>query len=275
MAKESLINCPACGFSIKASSKSCDFCGYEFESFATATSQPSAREPETPSQGRGQSKSTRNGSKKGSNGSRKSASKSQRKPNGSRNGNTRLSRTQETSVQEETAVESPSEAEGPETDADPQTRIKELEKQLSDAEKELDVISKLLGQGKEKQPEAHAAAAAVQTQDAVVVRPSARPQQAAAEVVPRALSSIASPVPAPSATALSGEGSSSGGGLSFKIRGMTMGSIVIGLVVYAISFLLSANIGQLEMYMLIIPASILVGLGLYASLEATPASKSI
>jgi hypothetical protein len=63
--------------------------------------------------------------------------------------------------------------------------------------------------------------------------------------------------------------------LLFRFRGMTLGAMVIGLVVYALSFILSSNIGHLEMYLLILPASVLVALGLYASLESKPVSQRL
>lgn len=272
MPRENIVNCPACGFSVKAGSKSCDFCGYEFESNDFAGPNPVKTAGQASAMGQGASRSTsRNGTRKGSN--NKKGSKSQSRSNGNgKNGNSRKSRTQDAEGQAGAAVETVPVVDVSEPDLDPQKRIKELEKQLTDAEKELDEISKLLGPGHSKPEQAVASAAATAPQ--VKVKQNPPP----VEVVPSRVG--ARPAAAAQGTSgsfanASSSSSSPGARLFFRFRGMTVGAIVIGLIVYALSFVLMQSIGQLEMYLLILPASILVALGLYASLEASPASQRL
>lgn len=278
MPKENRINCPACGFALKSGSKTCEFCGYEFEDEELTPPQPEAsRETVGVLEGRQSSRPpmTKNGSKKPNGGAKKAPRSAAKVGLNGKNGSMRKGGIQEGSFQTGTAVEPRLEPEDTTNESGTQARIKELEKQLTDAEKELDVISKLLNTGGREQPAAAEAAAAT-----AYAPPVAEPVRAPPPPPPTVQpAKQAPPVSAPAAkdTAPKAVESSAftGGRLLFRFRGMTVGAIVVGLIVYALSYLISTNIGRMEMYLLILPASILVALGIYSSLEGSPASQRL
>ncbi len=279
MPKENTISCPACGFSLKAGSKTCEFCGYEFEDDDFSMLQTSSKNETVGSLQNRQSQrgtASKNGSKK-SNGTKKGSKSQSRSSTNGKNGGNKKSRTgaQTVDVQAETVAETVPAYASDEAEDNTQARIKELEKQLTDAEKELDVISKLLGQERDRQPadEQQASAEYVEMAGGAVHAPAAAPQ-----VIPSSFTSP--PPPASASTSWASDAAVTGSSaarsrLFFRFRGMTFGAIVVGLMVYALSYLLSSNIGRMEMYLLILPASILVALGLYASLEGSPASQRL
>ena len=278
MPKENKISCPACGFSLKAGSKTCEFCGYEFEEEGLSSSQPVASRDTVGMQESRQSSKpamSKNGNKK-TNGAGKKTAKSPAKGavNG-KNGTMRRGGAQDDDFQADTTAEPRLEPDDTANESGTQARIKELEKQLTDAEKELDVISKLLSTGGHDKPAAAEASAAV-----AYAPPAAEPARAAppppAPVQPaKQASPAAVPAAKESAPAAFDSSSHTGGRLFFRFRGMTVGAIVVGLVVYALSYLISTNIGRMEMYLLLLPASILVALGIYSSLEGSPASQRL
>ncbi len=279
MPKENKINCPACGFALKSGSKTCEFCGYEFEEEDLSSSQPDAsRDTVGMLENRQSSKPavSRNGNKK-TNGAGK---KTTRNPpvkgaaNG-KNGSMRKGGAQDGDFQAGTAVEPRLEPEDTTNESGTQARIKELEKQLTDAEKELDVISKLLNTGGHEKPAAAEASAPVTyappaAEPVRTAPPSPTPVQPAKQTIP-----VNVPAAKESAPAAVEDSSHTSGKLFFRFRGMTAGAIIVGLVVYALSYLISTNIGRMEMYLLLLPASILVALGIYSSLEGSPASQRL
>lgn len=267
MPKENVINCPACGFTLKAGSKTCEFCGYEFEEDDVSSFEASRRTvKDSPlTQVSGRTASPKDNTKKGNGSSRKGAKGSPRtadaKDTGSR-------ATSPSAVTQSAAVEPVAPLPRPSVgDSHPQQRIRELERQLTDAEKELDEISKLLGPGHEKQSQA------------AVSSPAAAGASAPSNMMPpgQVVSSRLGSRPV-SASAYGGAGTGVAASgyagarerVRFRFRGMTAGAIIVGLAVYALSFMLRSNISLTEMYMLILPASILVALGIYASLQAIP-----
>lgn len=274
MPKASGISCPACGFTLKAGSKTCDFCGYEFEDTDASTLQSSRQTV------RDSPLTQLSGVKpQGADSARKAAvvtRKVQKQAPPPRQAAVRTDESRKTgggavAAQEDVIAKQSTHHEDGIAGGNPQSRIKELEKQLTDAEKELDEISKLLGPGR-------SAASAAASTAAMTANSVARPPPV--EVVSSKLRTAPPPVPSPSTSMAAYESNigakgATGKGLSLRFRGVSAGAIVVGLVVYALSFLLSPNIGRFEMYLLMLPASILVAVGIYASLEAKPSAQRL
>ncbi len=253
------INCPACGFSIDADSISCDFCGYEFETHIDDKPSSSAfksdlsvketvKEAESPA--RQTQKKNGNGKKNGGKG------KPAVIPPNTEKGN----------VPSTAAVQEarPGQRDGnAPSRVNPQDRIRELEKQLSEAEKELDVISRILVDtpGEKTQMPVPAVAAASQAVARAERKTGAEmPRQVAADSHSDREISAANAFPS---SAVSGRGS-----LQFKVKAPTLISIATGAAVYVVSAILSSTMGSLEEYFLMLSGALLITLGLYASLES-------
>ena len=255
------INCPACGFSISADTRSCDFCGYEFEtridekpSAAAFKSELVQKQAESP--GVQALKKNGNGKK---NGNKPKSPVSVRKPE-----------------EDQKAVPAPSEtyagtarpslekSSAPvRSTVSAEDRIKELEKQLSEAEKELDVISKILVEApKEKKQEPvaaapHTAQVAAQTS-----------KTASTETKRQVMPDRRGIQPGHGTAGTFGSSPAKRASLHLRLKAMTGGAIAIGAAVYVASVILSASIGSLEEYFLMVSGSALIALGLYSSLEA-------
>jgi hypothetical protein len=255
------INCPACGFSISATAKTCDFCGYELEpqmddspssqAFRSDAFESSARPPVS-------------GGGKNGNG-KKNAGRS--RPPNVREQETEPERiTQGQNAVPPAAVEAPAVI-LPDV---AEKRIKELEKQLSDAEKELDVISKILAEtsAAEAGENAVAPVAKAATADAVQKLPE-RVNAADLGVATKSKAIVPErgAVPSPVHEYRKAKGT----GLRFRAKAVTAVSIVVGLALYLTASAFSAQLGAVEGYFLLIAGTVLVSLGLYSSFEPSEA----
>jgi hypothetical protein len=146
-------------------------------------------------------------------------------------------------------------------------RIKELEKQLSDAEKELDVISKILAESN----------AAETGQGAITPASSAVSVSETAKKWPEPVKTAGSVADPKSETGMPGRAAASqtvheyrrakGSGLRFRLKMVTAVPLVAGIALYLGAFALSAQLGYIEEYFLLIAGTLLVSLGLYSSFE--------
>ena len=146
-------------------------------------------------------------------------------------------------------------------------RIKELEKQLSDAEKELDVISKILAESN----------AAETGQGAIAPASAAVSVTETAKKWPEPVKTAESVADPKSETGMPGRAAASptvheyrrakGSGLRFRIKMMAAVPLVAGIALYLGAFALSAQLGSIEEYFLLIAGTVLVSLGLYSSFE--------
>jgi hypothetical protein len=253
------INCPACGFSISADSKSCDFCGFEFEtsidekpSTASFKSELADKQDE-----------------------RLDTQTQKKTANGKKNGSRAKPATPKPGVEGLTPAETGGEVLRtgfqPELGKDirygtvsPEDRIKELEKQLSEAEKELDVISKILVETPQQKKQESAQAGTNFAQPATVIEKTPKIEtprldnsgRRAVQATPAIIESV-NPAKEKKAS------------LHLRIKALTAVSIVVGAAVYAVSAILSASIGGLEEYFLMFAGAVLITLGLYTSIETT------
>ncbi len=259
MAANRKINCPACGFSISADSRSCDFCGYEFEtdidekpSASAFKSELAPKQAENP--GAETQKKNVNGKKKGNNKTKPATA--DQKPEDEQVPAAAPAMVSQTPVQPAAVNSSTRSA------ISAEDRIKELERQLSEAENELDVISKILvDQPKEMKQESAPGAASVMPATSQAAKSSD------GETQRRVTTDRQSIQTTPNSSTAFDASKKNRTPLHLKFRALNAVSIAIGVAVYVASVFLSSSLGSLEEYFLMFSGAVLITLGLYASIE--------
>lgn|GEM_PF-5494291 len=220
MPEDDLVRCPACGFRVKADEEVCSYCGYEFKDTLDAQHAVQSVSLQSPAY---------------TEAARKVSPRNPRKRN---------------SKAKEVKVEPPVE--------DTHEKIRKLEEQLSEAEKELDEISRMLS--------SPAAAATINTQAAPVPQPAPATHQLTHSVTVQA-PPLQTPV-APVHPDVSKEHADRSTRLFFMPRIESLVALVAGLAVYALAFFYSTVFTVVQTYLMLIPGSVLVAVGLYFSFES-------
>ncbi len=251
------INCPACGFSISATAKTCDFCGYELNASLTGSDNEQAHVTETE-----KSTSKRNGQ-----------SDQIRAASGRRNGErekAQAPKAETAAGESNVATVRPSGNASAAPEIDPEKRIRELEAQLSEAEKELDVISKILAEGSTSAAQSKPVAESKGvTAPAVTMGNPNLPEPVRRGKIDaeREAGKLAGAPPA-------GDEEKSGmAGLRFTAKAKALLPIIAGAVIYGISFAFPAQLGSTEQYFLAVTGSVLVATGIFASIEPVGTSQ--
>ncbi|MEM3851712.1 MAG: zinc ribbon domain-containing protein [Methanomassiliicoccales archaeon] len=224
------IRCPACGFRVKAGEKSCEYCGYEFEQ--ALPEMKGTMSDNASLQSEAYEEATRRV------GGKRATKKKESKPKEQ----VEIKQAAEPVLAAET-IQKASAAD------DPQLKIKKLEQQLREAEKELDEISKAIS----------SAGPATQKDDTLTTH---QVNHSFTVPTPPVQALLTHPPVVRESDNLSLRSSVH---VQFVPAVQSIVAIVLGFGVYALLFALYSSLSLYEFYLVLVPATVLIASGIFYS----------